>query len=180
MQIRTTGPDDLDLVLGVVRRAFGASDVVDLVRALLTDPSAQPAISLVATDDEGAPLGHALFTAATLAHATSAARCSVLSPLAVVPEHQNEGIGGALIQRGLEIARAQGVDLVFVLGQTDYYRRHGFRPSAGSVGLLPPFPMHPKHERSWMVLDLRGDLVGEILGTVTPARALQSREHWRE
>jgi putative acetyltransferase len=36
------------------------------------------------------------------------------------------GVGSALIRAGIEEARAQGWEAIFVLGDPDYYRRFGF------------------------------------------------------
>ncbi|MBW2264051.1 MAG: GNAT family N-acetyltransferase, partial [Deltaproteobacteria bacterium] len=48
MQIRPAGDDDLDVVMDVESAAFGSDAEADLVRQLLEDPSARPAISLLA------------------------------------------------------------------------------------------------------------------------------------
>jgi len=42
-------------------------------------------------------------------HATGLA--SLLAPLAVIPETQNQGIGGKLIKQGLQILSERGVEL---------------------------------------------------------------------
>lgn len=50
----------------------------------------------------------------------------VLSPLAVLPELQSQGIGSALVRRGLEITAERSVPLVFLEGSPVYYSRFGF------------------------------------------------------
>ncbi len=67
-------------------------------------------------------------------------RALLLGPLAVHPDFQNGGLGGALLRHGLEAARAQGHGLVFLVGDAPYYARYGFRQvPAGRVILPGPF-----------------------------------------
>jgi putative acetyltransferase len=61
----------------------------------------------------------------------------VLSPLAVLPDHWRQGVGRALVRRGLEICDEQGVPLVFLEGDPAYYSRCGFRPG-GKLGFRKP------------------------------------------
>jgi putative acetyltransferase len=57
-----------------------------------------------------------------------------LGPVAVLPECQRQGIGAALIHRGLAECRRLNRTLVVVLGHPAYYPRFGFRPGS-TVGL---------------------------------------------
>ena len=64
----------------------------------------------------------------------------LLGPLAVHPDFQNAGLGGRLMQRGLDAARGQGHALVFLVGDAPYYNRFGFRAVPEGRILLPgPF-----------------------------------------
>jgi putative acetyltransferase len=51
-----------------------------------------------------------------------------LAPVAVLPERQRQGVGSALVEAGLAEARAAGIDIVFLLGEPEYYGRFGFEP----------------------------------------------------
>lgn len=107
----------------VLLAAFPTSLEADLVEALRTDPEAWlPELSVVAVADDGTVAGYSLLT-----------RCHVdgtpalaLGPCAVRPEHQSRGAGAAAIRAGLDAARANGENLVVVLGHADYYPRFGF------------------------------------------------------
>lgn len=46
-----------------------------------------------------------------------------LEPMAVLPEHQRQGIGGTLIRRGLDTLRDSGERIVIVVGHPSYYPR---------------------------------------------------------
>ena len=53
-----------------------------------------------------------------------------LAPVAVAPDRQGLGIGGALIRAGLERATDAGWRFVVLLGHDHYYPRFGFAPAA--------------------------------------------------
>jgi putative acetyltransferase len=53
-------------------------------------------------------------------------RALALAPVGVLPDQQNRGFGSALTWAGLERARKEGFDAVFVLGEPAFYRRFGF------------------------------------------------------
>jgi predicted N-acetyltransferase YhbS len=178
MIIRPTNTDDLDAISMIHETAFGQNDEALLTAALLTDPSAAPKISLIAIVD-GKPVGHILFTRASLTIPKTSVTASILAPLAVVPEVQGTGIGGELIRNGLKRLADDGTDLVFVLGHPSYYPRFGFHP-AGACNLDAPYPIPPQHADAWMVLSLTDGLIGTVQGQVACADALSKPEYWVE
>ena len=178
MRVIVATESHLPDVLRVEREAFGQDDEGALVNDLMNDPSAAPILSLLAVEGARA-VGHVLFTAAHVAEAPAAAKVSLLAPLAVVPELQRKGIGGKLIERGLELLSQAGVDLVFVLGHPEYYPRHGFEP-AGRLGFAAPFPIAEEDAGAWMVQALTPGVIGSVRGTVACADALSKPEYWRE
>ena len=176
MQIRRAGDADLEAVLDVEREAFGTESEAGLVRNLLADPSAMPTINLLAFEDDR-PVGHILMTAAVIeGHETSA---MILAPLAVIPDVQKQGIGGALIRAALEDAREMGIQLVLVLGHPGYYPRFGFTP-AGVHGIEAPYPIEEKNAGAWMVQELEPGHIGKVRGLVRAADTMMRPEYWRE
>ena len=176
--IREAVETDLNDVLQIERLAFGYEKEADLVRELLHDPSAKPVLSLLAFQKDRA-LGHILFTTAQLSGSQDSASIVILAPLAIVPDAQKQGIGGKLIEKGLELLSKSGVDLVFVLGHPEYYPRYGFKP-AGNLGFEAPYPIPYVHANAWMVQALRSGVIGTVGGKVICADALDKPEHWRE
>ena len=175
MTIRETNSGDLDDILAVESAAFdGDEALVQLVRNLLEDQSAQPSLSLLAIE-EGQAVGHILFTHANIGET----QASLLAPMAVVPGFQGRGIGGKLIEKGLSTLRESDRDLVFVLGYPAYYHRFGFK-TAGQLGLHAPYEIPEDKADAWMVQALRSGVVGEVEGTVTCADAISKPEFWRE
>lgn len=50
----------------------------------------------------------------------------LLGPITIDPAFQSRGIGGALMRRSLEMARAKGHSRVILVGDAPYYQRFGF------------------------------------------------------
>jgi putative acetyltransferase len=178
MHIREATDSDLNDVLLVESLAFGYDKEAELVRVLIGDPSAKPFLSLLAFKDDKAA-GHILFTAARLTKTHKTAAIAILAPLAIVPDAQKQGIGGRLIERGLQLLSKSGVDLVFVLGHPEYYLRHGFK-AAGHLGFEAPYSIPDEHADAWMVQALQPDVIGSVSGKVMCADALNKPEYWRE
>lgn len=119
-------------------RAFGdhGQTVADLVDALRTAISADDGLSLVA-ECAGDVIGHVMFTRSLLDAPRRLVEVQVLSPLAVRPERQGEGIGAALVRRGLECTVERSVPLVFLEGPPSYYGRFAFS-AGGAQGFRRP------------------------------------------
>ena len=178
MKIREATDIDLNDVLIVEKEAFGYDKEANLVKDLLSDPSAKPLYSYLAIND-GRAVGHILFTSAHIENTQNGASISLLAPLAVIPDFQKQGVGGKLIEHGLQNLAGSGVDLVLVLGHPDYYPRYGFKP-AGVRGFEAPYPIPEEHANAWMVQELRPGVIGSVSGKVKCADMLNKPEHWRE
>lgn len=130
MLIREEQPADIEKIFQVNIDAFGGdteAKLVDMLRA-----SAQPFISLVAVRDNQI-VGQIVFTPVDLSNGTSDGSSEIkimgLGPMAVVANHQRQGIGSELIKEGLARVAALGYDAVVVLGHAHYYPRFGFVPA---------------------------------------------------
>jgi putative acetyltransferase len=110
--------------------------VAELVDALRRGATEQDSLSLVAVDAD-AVVGHVLFTRSLLDAPRRLVHVQVLSPVAVLPQRQRQGIGSALIRRGLAALDERGVPLVFLEGSPTYYPRLGFRAGA-ELGFRKP------------------------------------------
>ena len=179
MKIRESIPSDLSKVLQVEGQAFGddqGPEIVDLVKGLLSDPSARPLLSLLAEDDKRA-VGHILFTKAQITNTIDSVSAVILAPLAVIPAAQSQGIGGQLIKAGLQRLSASGIELVFVLGHPEYYPRHGFKP-AGRLGFEATYPIPNENADAWMVQELQPGVIGRVSGKVICADELNQPQHW--
>jgi len=161
--------------------AFGKDEgpvIADLVNKMFVDKTAEPILSLVAVDGEKL-IGHILFSNVSITGAARDISAQILAPLAVHPDLQNKGLGKEIINKGLEILKASGVELVFVLGHPGYYPRSGFRP-AGMLGFEAPYPIAEEHAEAWMVQELRGSVIGSVKGKVKCCEALSQPHYWQE
>ena len=133
MEIRPERAEDHPWVRKLHLAAFGdhGGVVVDLLDGLRRDMTVENGLSLVA-DDGGAVVGHVMFTRSLLDAPRRLVEVQVLSPLAVLPDRQGEGIGSALIRDGIRVLGERLVPLVFLEGSPSYYSRLGFQPGADS------------------------------------------------
>ena len=123
--IRAETPEDRAAVRHVNEAAFGRAAEADLVDRLKAD--GHVLTSLVA-DQDGEIVGHILFTRLPVAGFSGEA--AALAPMAVRPDRQRSGIGGALIRAGVDTCREFGIDAIVVLGHEHYYPRFGFSVEA--------------------------------------------------
>ena len=178
MDIRVEQRRDHAAVRRLHLAAFGGdhglvvADLVDSLRSAITGDSG---LSLVAVEPDGDVIGHVMFTRSLLDAPPRLVEVQVLSPVAVLPPRQSQGIGSALIRAGLQVMTERAVPVVFLEGDPGYYSRfsfataaaQGFRspslriPDAGFQAILLP------HHQPWMTGTLvysetfwRHDVVG--------------------
>jgi putative acetyltransferase len=129
--IRDETARDRDAVRALLRAAFvDEPAVVQIVDELYR--SGDAAISLVAERDTKI-IGHILFS-----RLKAPIRALTLSPLAVHPDVQRAGVGSNLVRKGLERARHDNWQAIFVLGSPAYYGRFGFN-AADAAGYTAPY-----------------------------------------
>ncbi|HYG61865.1 MAG TPA: N-acetyltransferase [Thermoanaerobaculia bacterium] len=161
MEIRPEQPEDVPAVHQVNSAAFGREEEARLVD-LLWEAGAVVA-SLVAVDkvgDAGEVVGHILFSPVTLDGCDRS--IAGLAPMAVLPGRQRDGIGSALVERGLAACRDAGIEAVVVLGHPEYYPRFGFVP-ASRFGLGCEYPVP---DEVFMALELTPGALAGCRGTV--------------
>jgi putative acetyltransferase len=141
MIIRPESPGDADAIHAVNVAAFGQDAEARIVDGIRRD--GRLTCSFVADAPSGI-VGHIMFTPVTIQAPDAASPASGpwagLAPMAVAPERQRQGIGGALVTTGLEQCRALGLEAVVVLGHPQFYPRFGFR-RASQFGLRCEFPV---------------------------------------
>ena len=103
---------DHESIRHVNRLAFGQGEEARLVDALREGGFVR--VSLVA-ERAGQVVGHILFSDLPIITRAGTVPALALAPMGVLPEFQKQGIGSALVNRGLEACRQQGHQVV-VLG----------------------------------------------------------------
>lgn len=147
-RLRTEAEGDRAAIHALQVSAFGRKDEADLVNRLRAEGAVR--VSVVAEAD-GEIVGHVLFSRL---EADPPGEALALAPLAVLPEQQKMGIGGALVHEGLARCRAAGAGFVVVLGDPAFYRRFGFSSALGRR-LRAPF-----EGDALMALELRPGALG--------------------
>ena len=80
----------------------------------------------------------------------------ILAPLAVSPEHQKQGVGSKLINFGIDILTKNGVGVLLVYGDPEYYGRFGFKEEIGH-SFIPPYPL--EYPFGWTGMMLNGTAI---------------------
>jgi putative acetyltransferase len=149
---------DHTAIYDIVAAAFGQADEADLVDRLRADGDVL--VERVAETEAGELIGHILFSRLAT---DNGLRFAALAPVSVEPVRQLGGIGGQLINDGLDACRVIGLDAVVVLGHPGYYPRFGFRAEAAQV-ISAPFS-----GKAFMALALGRDALAAPV-TVTYAK----------
>lgn len=139
MEIRRERAEDRPEILAVVEAAFPESVEVRLLRELFATREYIPELSLLAEVD-GELVGYVITTRGWISKSESLG----LGPIAVLPKHQNHGVGSALMRSTIAAANTGGESSIVLLGSSDYFPRFGFVP-ADSLGIISPDPSWGSH-----------------------------------
>jgi putative acetyltransferase len=123
IEIREEQPGDIGAIREVHRGAFGQEEEGNIVDALRTNGAAL--LSLVAILDRRV-VGHIMYSPLLVGDVMGAA----LGPMAVLPEHQRQGIGSGLVEAGSQQLRQNGCPFIVVVGHSMFYPRFAFRPAS--------------------------------------------------
>jgi putative acetyltransferase len=156
--IRPETSADQEAIRQVNRLAFGQDAEARLVDALRDGGYVRA--SMVAEKDQQV-IGHILFSDLPIVTEAGIVPALALAPMAVLPECQNQGVGSALVRRGLEVCKEQGHRIVVVLGHPQFYPRFGFSSKLASA-LASPFGGGD----SWMALELVPGALADVRGRV--------------
>lgn len=124
---RPAVPDDFAAIVALQSRAFGPGRFARTAyRVREGAPDVSPYCRVAVT-------GARLIAAVRMTPITIGGRpdALLLGPLAVDPDEAGRGYGRRLVVESLDAARAGGIALVLLVGDTAYYARLGF-------GLVPP------------------------------------------
>jgi putative acetyltransferase len=154
--IRPETPADLEAIFEVNRLAFGQDGEARLVDALRDGGYVR--VSLIAERD-GHVVGHILFSDLPIITEAGTITALALAPMAVLPDFQPQGIGSALVRRGLEYCRDRGHRIVIAPGHPNFYPRFGFSAKLAE-SLSSPFG----GGEAWMAAELVPGSLGDVGG----------------
>jgi putative acetyltransferase len=127
--IRPESIEDHHAIYNLTKRAFApmpfaGGNEQDVINALRQNNALS--LSLVAVHN-GVIVGHVAFSPAS--NDDGSLDWYRLGPIAVEPDRQRRGIGSALITEGFRILRERKARGCIVVGDPNYYSRHGLVPS---------------------------------------------------
>lgn len=162
MILRQEEKRDYKEVYELIKESFKGAEHTDgkeqdLVVALRKGEAFIPELSLVAEED-GKLIGYILLTKLKVGDEILLG----LAPVAVLPEYQNKGIGGKLIEEGHRIGKELGYKGSIVLGYPKYYSKFGYRKST-EFRISSPFEVP---EDFFMMVELDEESLKGIKGAV--------------
>lgn len=131
MLIRPESAGDVAAIRGANVAAFRAHPFSQQTEHLIVEALRAAdglEISLVAEVD-GRVVGHIAFSRAAVGE--TSARWYLPGPVAVLPDYQGQGIGGALVDAGLGELRSRGALGCALVGDPGFYERFGFSHHSG-------------------------------------------------
>jgi putative acetyltransferase len=129
--IRNEMDDDVSTIAEVTVAAFKTLAISNhteqfIIEALRAADALR--VSLVA-EVNGRVIGHIAFSPVTISDGTP--NWYGLGPVSVLPEHQRQGIGKALIWDGLSRLKDLNARGCCLVGHPDYYKKFGFKNISG-------------------------------------------------
>lgn len=166
LTIRKENSEDFKTVFNLIKKAFEKEQMSDhmeqfLVERLRKSSAFVPELSLVA-ETENKIVGHILLTKLKIKNGQNEFNSLALAPVSVLPEYQQNGIGGALIQEAHKKAKELGFHSVILLGHEKYYPKFGYK-QADQFGIELPFDV-PKE--NCMAIELIENGLKNVNGTV--------------
>ena len=139
MLIRLEIPEDYREVENLTREAFwnvyrpGCTEHYVLHR-YRSNPDFIPGLDFV-MEEEGRIIGHVMFSRAAIVRTDGTTLPAwTFGPISIHPDFKRKGYGIKLLRHALDEARRQGVGVLCMEGNIDFYRHAGFR-LASSLGI---------------------------------------------
>ena len=147
--VRRERPEDEREISEVVAAAFRDVSVAEFTESIRASAGYVPELTFVAEED-GRIAGYCMLSYVSL-EGGPVERLLTLTPVAVRPDRQREGVGTAVVRAAVAAADERGEPLVLVEGVPAYYPRFGFR-SATALGIERPDERIP--DQAWLALPL--------------------------
>ncbi len=122
-QVRPERKEDIQILNELATRAFGPGRFARTAHRVRENAAIVEELSHAAWVG-GDLAGSIRFAAIRIGERPGAL---LLGPLMVEAKWAGKGCGRALIEKGLELARARGIALVLLVGDLPYYERFGFQ-----------------------------------------------------
>lgn len=176
MNIRPAKETDLSSIQQVIETAFSDEEnkvIMNVVDELFKETSSPSIKSFVAEVDNHV-IGYVSYSPIFFKSDTGVSGY-ILAPLAVSPEHQQQGVGSNLIESGLDVLTKQSVGVLLVYGDPAYYGRFGFKEEVGR-SFVPPYPL--QYPFGWTGVTLNGNAVPDTPTKFECVAALSKPDLW--
>lgn len=166
--ISTLTENDYEPSLDMIREAFKEMPESDhqeqaLVRKLRLEPGYHYELEVIAKDEAGEIIGHALCSPVQIKSHEETFDALALAPVAVKKPYRQKGIGKALIHALEERAQELEYTTIVVLGHPDYYKALGYE-LASEHGIRTPFEVPDHYVRVKFLWDtLENPPHGEVI-----------------
>jgi putative acetyltransferase len=161
ISIREERPEDIVYVRKLNERTFkqefGQALEADLIDRLRKN--CQSILSLVAVKNNRI-VGNIIFSPVKI-EGDKTVDGMGLGPMAVLPEHQHQGIGSRLIQAGIDTLKSRASPFIVVLGHPEYYPHFGFEP-ASHRNIFSQWAGVP--DEAFMILVLDENVMSDVHG----------------
>ena len=166
-------------IIDVFYTSFSASEGEsegEVIRTLvehLLENTPEPDIFIFAALRNDTVIGCAIFS--RLTYSDDIRDVFILSPMAVHPDCQNNGIGQTLLRESIAGLNDYGIDILMTYGDPNYYGRIGFLPMTEQVA-PPPFPL--SMPIGWIGQSLRSPEIAPLQGDCNCVSALNNPAIW--
>lgn len=168
-----------DKIIACFQESFAASEgpeegalIAGLAGLLVQQVDATDRIPAIARS-KGAVIGAAIFT--PMRYAQDQRRVYLLSPVAVLPRAQGQGVGQAMLGFGLGQLKAIGADFAITYGDPNYYSKLGFAPV--TVEEVPaPYPLSYPH--GWQAMQLSKNATLPLVGAPSVVAPFRDPSLW--
>ena len=167
---------DRDDIREVYMHAFNkdeAKNVATLASNLLNEDTSPKTMTKV-VEISGIVVGHIAFSPVTF-NSSKNLKGYILAPLAVKPEYQKHRIGSKLVKNGIELLSKEKVNVLFVYGDPQYYRKFGFNEKTAAK-YLPPYKL--QYPFGWLALALDKQSAAEHTVKVSCVASLRDPTLW--
>lgn len=131
IELRLEEEKDYNLVENLTREAFWnlylpGCDEHLLIHNMRAKKEFVKALDFVAIHDNRI-IGNIVYVEAKITNGDKEYNVLTFGPISVLPEYQNKGVGGKLINHTIVLAKNLGYKAILIYGYPEYYMRFGFK-----------------------------------------------------
>ncbi|MGS0676973.1 GNAT family N-acetyltransferase [Shewanella sp. 125m-1] len=178
MKFLQCNTDNAKEISHLFNETFSASEGADEGKVIgeltteLMSTTASDDLFIFVAKEEDKLVGSILFSRLTF---ESEVNAFILSPVAVHPDFQRQGVGQKLIRFGLETLVEAGVELAFTYGDPNYYSKVGFKQLSEDIVKAPHTLTYPE---GWLGQSLAAKTLQPLSGQCRCVDALNKAEYW--